>query len=212
MTISKHMTRIVAIGTLKNPEYKEETGMMKGSVDTGKGNIQFVFFNAKETAQNPHTRALDFSTEFKEGDKVFITGQDSRNYSDTKGIYYESIQGWDYRKAEDEEAPRWVYVYIADVKELEDGIMTLSFINYKDEETLFPINIEKAKIDGTLEVGARIKVKGEIFSGLKMDFYGDGDFVTERTAVEVKVLHSAMEMEEEEAKQAAGNSDDAMWD
>ena len=208
MSLSKPMTRIVAIGTLKSVEYKETNGMLKGSVDTGKGNVQFVFFNAKETAQNPHTKALDFSEQFKEGDKVFITGSDSRNYNAEKDTYYESIQGWDYRKAEEDEAARWVYVYIADVKEIEDNVVTLSFINYKDEETLFPLNIEKAKIDGELEVGTRVKAKGEIFNGLKMDFFGDGDYVTERTAVEIKVLHTAEEIEED-SKPAA---DDAMWD
>jgi hypothetical protein len=212
---SKPMTRIVAIGTLKTGEYKEDNGMYKGSIDTGKGTVSFVFFNAKATAQNPHTRAKDFSQQFKPksedypGDKVFVTGTDSRNYSEEKDTHYESIQGWDFRAAEEDEAPRWVYVYVADVKDGDEETINLSFINYKDEETIFPINITpKTKIEGDLEEGCRVKVKGEIFSGLKMDFYGDGEYVTERTAVEVKVLHSAAEIEEFNTP----SEDNAMWD
>ena len=205
---SKQMTRIVSIGTLKNPTYNEANGMFKGSVDTGKGSVQFVFFNAKADAKNPHTRALYFSQQFKEGDKVFVTGTDSRSYSAEKDTHYESVQGWDFRAATEDEAPRWVYVYVADVKDGDESTINLSFINYKDEETIFPINIEKAKIEGDLEEGCRVKVKGEIFNGLKMDFFGDGEYVTERTAVEVKVLHSAAEIEEFNTPA----EDNGMWD
>jgi hypothetical protein len=143
------------------------------------------------------------------GDFVFVTGQDNRTYSSEKDRYYENVNVWDFRAAEEDEKARWVFVYIADVKELTDSVATLSFLNYKDEETLFPINIDKAKIDGgVLEVGARVKVKGEVFSGMKMDFYGDGEFVTERNGVEFKILHSASEMEEENTPA----EDSGMWD
>lgn len=216
----KQMTRVVLIGELKSGEYKEDNNMYKGSIDTGKGQVQFVLFNAKSTASNPHTKAADFDKMFKPadadagtpGDKVFLTGTDSRNYNEEKDTYYESVQGWDFRKAEEDEQSRWVYVYVADVKAYEDNLLTLSFTNYKDEETEFPIHIDKAKIDGEIEVGGRVKVKGTIFSGLKMDFFGDGDFVTERSAVEVKVLHTAAEIEELNKPAEEAGTDSALWD
>lgn len=218
MAISKHMTRIVLIGRLKSYELKTEPFTVgKGILDLGNGKqAQFTIFNSSANAQNPHTKAEDFERDFKpksddyEGDLVFVTGQDNRSYSEAKDRHYEDVNVWDYRKAEEDEAARWVFVYIADIKELEDDKVVLSFVNYKDVETEFPININKAKIDGDLEEGARIKVKGEIFSGLKLDFYGDGEYVTERNAVEVKVLHSAEEVEED--AKPAEDSDAGMWD
>lgn len=219
MALSKHMTRIVLIGKLKSYELKTEPFVVgKGVLDLGGGKTaQFTIFNSSTNAQNQHTKANDFAKMFKaadpengvEGDLVFVTGQDNRTYSADKDRYYENVNVWDFRAAEEDEAARWVFVYIADVKELTDEVATLSFLNYKNEETLFPINIDKAKIDGgELEVGARVKVKGEIFSGMKMDFYGDGEYVTERNAVELKILHSAMEIEEENTPQ----EDNGMWD
>jgi hypothetical protein len=212
MALSKHMTRIVLIGRLKSYELKTEPFVVgKGVLDLGGGKTaQFTIFNSSANAQNQHTKANDFAASFKEGDLVFVTGQDNRSYSEAKDRHYEDVNVWDFRAAEEDEAKRWVFVYIADVKEMTNNSITLSFINYKDAETLFPINIDKANIDGgELEVGARVKVKGEIFSGMKMDFYGDGEFVTERNAVEIKILHSAMEIEEEEN---AADSDNGMWD
>lgn len=210
MSISKMMTRIVLIGKLKSYELKTEPFTVgKGVLDLGAGKTaQFTIFNSSANAQNPHTKAADFEKEFKEGDLVFVTGQDNRTYSAEKDRHYENVNVWDYRTASEDEITRWVFVYIADIKELTQEVMTLSFLNYKDEETLFPINIENANIEGDLEVGARVKVKGEIFSGMKMDFYGDGEFVTERNAVEVKVLHTAEEIEED--SKPAEDSD--MWD
>lgn len=210
MTISKHMTRIVCIGKLKKYEYKSEGVQVgKGQLDIGKGQtVQFTIWN-RTSGENQHTKAADFEKEFKEGDLVFITGSDNRSYSEEKDRYYEDIQVWDYRAAESDEQSRWVFVYVGDVKNLTDESFDLSFVNYKNVEMLFPILLNNTKIDGTLEEGARVKVKGQVFSGLKMDFFGDNEgYVTERTGVEVKVLHSAMEIEEE----STPKENNGMWD
>ena len=79
---------------------------------------------------------------------------------------------------------------------------------------LFPIIMNKdTKVTGDLEEGARVKVKGQIFSGLKMDFFGDSEgYVTERTGVVVEVLHTAAEIEEDSQGGGEGSGDSAMWD
>lgn len=214
MAEAKQMTRIVAIGKLKSYKYTEENNMGKGQIDTENGSVQFVIFNAKPTAANPHTKAADFENDVAEGDVIFLTGTDSRNVDEEKDAIYESIQVWDYRKAEEGETPRWVFVYVADVVDIaEDGkSLNVSFTNYKDEEVIFPIlvNDDTKFIGKDVEVGARIKVKGMIKNYMKLDYFGDGDFVTERTAVEIKGLHTAEEMEPAEDVGDAGS--DEMWD
>lgn len=207
--IANHMTRIVLIGTLESGELNDKGNMYKGSLKVKDQNIQFVIFNNdKETAQNPHTKATDFSEQYKKGDKVFITGTDARNYSAEKDTYYESVQVWDYRAADEAEVERYVFVYVGDVSEINDNETIINFINYRDETMQFPLNMEKAKGD-SYEVGDRIKVKGELFNGMKLDFYGDGEFVTERNVVEVKRLNTLEEIEED-AKPAS--EEDGMWD
>lgn len=213
MAEAKQMTRVVCIGKLKEYKYTTEGfAIGKGTIETGKGNVQFVIFNSGANATNQHTKAADFEKEFKEGDMIFLTGSDSRSYSEEKDTYYESIQVWDYRKAEEGEINRWVYVYVADIKELTDDLVTLSFVNYKKEEMTFPLVIDKnTKIDGELHVGARVKAKGLIFNGLKADFFGDGEFVTERTAVDIKLLHTAEELAPKEGE-GSNSETPGMWD
>lgn len=208
--VASHMTRIVIIGELDSYDMNDAGNMGKGYLKVGDAKVQFVIFNNdKEGAANPHTKATDFDKLYQKGDKVFITGTDARNYSEEKDQYYEGVQVWDYRKGLDNEPNRWVFVYVGDVAELEDEEAKLSFINYKDEEMIFPLNLQGCKVEGELTVGSRIKVKGELFSGFKMDFYGDGEYVTERNVVEVKVLNSKEELEED----AAGTSEEnGMWD
>lgn len=213
MALSKHMTRIVAIGKLAKYEYKSEGVQVgKGQLDIGKGQkIQFTIWN-RTTGENQHTKAADFAEEFKEGDLVFVTGSDNRSYSEEKDRYYEDIQVWDYRSADEDETFREVFVYVGDVKDLTKESFNLSFVNYKNVEMLFPIIINKeTKLPDDLEEGARVKVKGQIFSGLKMDFFGDSEgYVTERTAAEVQVLHSAADVEEDNKPKEGSN--DGMWD
>jgi hypothetical protein len=210
--IAQHMTRIVAIGKLKSYEYVTTPFKMgKGQLDIGGGqNASFVLFNNdREGATNPHTKAADFDNLYKEGDMVFLTGSDNRNYSESKETYFEGIQGWDYRAANEDEKSRYVFVYVGDVKELDEENLVLSFINYKDEEMEFPISISKAKMAEGIEVGDRVKVKGELFNGMKMDYYGDGEFTTERNAVQVELLNTAAEIEED--AQDTPN-EEGMWD
>jgi hypothetical protein len=212
--IAQHMTRIVAIGKLKSYEYTTEGFKMgKGQLDVGGGQTaNFVLFNKdKEGVQNPHTKAADFAELYKEGDMIFLTGSDNRNYSEAKDTYFEGIQGWDYRAASEDEQSRYVFVYVGDVKELDEENLVLSFINYKDEETEFPINISKAKdkMAEGIEVGARVKIKGEIFNGMKLDYYGDGEFTTDRNAVQVELLNTAAEIEEDKADTP---DEEGMWD
>lgn len=211
MAEAKHMTRRVAIGKLKSYEYKTEPYQVgKGQLDIGGGqNIQFTIWN-KANGDKPHTKAADFEQEFKEGDLVFVTGSDNRSYSEAKDRYYEDIQVWDYRAAEENEIKRDVFVYVGDIKEITDEVVTIAFINYKDEEMLFPLLIsDKTKITGDLEIGARIKVKGQTFNGFKMDFFGEGEYVTERNAVDIIVLHTAEELNVEGEEQ---QSDGSLWD
>lgn len=212
--IANHMTRIVAIGKLESYEYKTSPFKMgKGVLDIGKGQkVRFTVFN-NEQGTNPHTKAADFNEEFENGDLVFITGNDNRSYSEEKDRYYEDIMLWDYRRAEEDEQHRYVFVYIGDIKKLNEEKMILSFINYKNEEMLFDINIDKANKDEGIEVGARVKVKGEIFVGMKMDFYGDGEFVTERNAVTVELINTAEEVEEHnKEKEEEEKTDSSLWE
>lgn len=211
MALAKHLTRIVLIGKLESYTYDpEKTSPGKGVIDIGKGQkARFTIWN-NENGTNPHTKAADFDAAFKAGDNVFITGSDNRSYNDTKDVYYEDIQVWDFRKAEDDEAHRWVFVYVGDVVELEDGKFGLSYVDYRDKEMVFPIlTSEKTALPSGLENGSRVKVKGELFSGLKMDYFGDGTYVTERNAVMVELLNTAAEVEEDK-KPAAADGD--MWD
>lgn len=199
MGLSKMMTRIVVIGTIKEINAIETPfTMTKGVVDVGNNNnVRFTIFNSSPNAQNPHTKATDFAEQFKVGDKVYITGQDNRSYSEAKDQYYEDVNVWDFRAADDGEQPRWVFVYIGDVKDIdENNQLILSFINYKNDEMIFPIDVSKVKAPEGFEQGARVKVKGEIFSGFEEDFYGDGQFVTKRTAASIEVLNSAEEVAE----------------
>jgi hypothetical protein len=204
--LAQMMTRIVAIGVLKDYKYSTE-GFTKGQgnltvVSGGQtSNVRFTIFNnEKEGAKNPHTKALDFNNQFKPGDLVYLTGQDNRSYSEAKDQYYEDIQVWDFRAANEDEINRYVYVYVGDVKELSDSELVLSFVNYKEDEMIFPIDITKTNVPSGLEVGDRIKVKGTIISGFKADFYGDGEFATDRYAVEVKVVNSKDEINAENSE------------
>jgi hypothetical protein len=209
--LSKHMTRIVVIGKLESYEYKTTPFIHgKGVIDTGAGKVRFTIFNSGPNAQTPHTKATDFNEEFDAGDLVFITGQDNRSYSEEKDIYYEDVNVWDFRAATADEPHRWVFVYIADVKELNENGGVLSFMNYKDEEMLFHFNSKKLQsVPEDFEIGARVKMKGEIFNGIKMDYYGDGEFVTERHPVMVEVLHTKEEINsiDDDTSEEAG-----MWD
>lgn len=197
--MANHMTRIVAIGKLESYTYDpEKTAPGKGVLDVGGGQkARFTIWN-RTNGDNQHTKAADFQNEFSEGDLVFVTGQDNRQITDD-GAIFEDIHVWDYRAAEEDEQHRWVFVYVGDVMNYEEDSteFDLKFVNYKDEEMLYPITLEKLQnVKGDLEDGARIKIKGEIFNGLKMDFFGDGEFVTERRAVHIEVLNSAEEVEE----------------
>jgi hypothetical protein len=213
MSLAKHMTRLVLIGKLVKYDYKSEGVQVgKGQLDIGKGQkIQFTIWN-RTTGENQHTKAADFAQEFKEGDLVFITGSDNRSYSEDKDRYYEDVQVWDYRAADEDEAFREVFVYVGDVKNLTKSGFDLSFVNYKNQEMLFPIiTNSQTQITEPLEEGARVKVKGQIFSGMKMDFFGDSEgYVTERTGVVVETLHSAAELQEDE--QGGNDGDSGMWD
>lgn len=213
MELAKQMTRIVAIGKLESYEYKTTPfAMGKGILDTGSGKVRFTIFNSGASAQNPHTKAADFDEMFEEGDLVFITGQDNRSHDDVKDIYYEDINVWDFREATEEEPHRWVFVYIADVKELTENGGILKYINYKDEEMLFHFNSAKlANVPDDFEVGARVKMKGEIFNGMVMDFYGDGEFITERRPVMVEVINTAEEVGDDGEEEATAE-DAGMWD
>lgn len=215
--LANHMTRIVSIGKLESYTYDpEKTAPGKGVLDVGGGQkARFTIWN-RTNGDNQHTKAADFKNEFSEGDLVFVTGQDNRQITDD-GAIFEDIHVWDYRAAEEDEQHRWVFVYVGDVVNLDDNGFDLKFVNYKDEEMLFPISLEKLKMTkGELEEGARVKIKGEIFNGLKMDYFGDGEFVTERNAVHIEVLHSAEEVEE--ANKPADDSEDGttgeggLWD
>jgi hypothetical protein len=217
MTLSKMMTRIIAIGKLESYEYKETPFVHgKGVLDVGNGKVRFTIFNSSETAQNQHTRATDFNEQFKKDDLVFLSGQDNRSYSDEKETHYEDVNVWDFRAAEEDETHRWVFVYIGDIKELDEetGMGILSFVNYKDVEIDFHFNLMnlKGELPEDCEVGARVKMKGEIFNGLVLDYFGDGEFVTERRPVMVEVLNTAEEVEEENsADEDADAEDGAMW-
>lgn len=210
--LANMMTRVVAIGTLK--EYKYQTtpftkgqGILEVTMNGQTSNVRFTIFNNdKEGAKNPHTKADDFQR-YEPGDRIYLTGQDNRSYSEAKDQYYEDIQIWDYREANDDELSRWVFVYVADLKELTDEELVLSYINYKDVEMVFPINTTKTNLPAGLEVGDRIKVKGTIFSGFKQDYFGDGEYATERTAAEVKVVNSREEVEED----GAPKSESELW-
>lgn len=209
------MTRVVVIGTLADYKYSEE-GFAKGQGNievpgpNGTSKIRFTIFNnEKDGATNPHTKAKDFAEQFKPGDRIYLTGQDNRSYSEEKERAYEDVMVWDYRAAEEEEISRWVFVYVGDLKVLEDNEMFISYVNYKEKETIFPVLIGKTKLPAGLEAGDRIKVKGTVFSGLKMDFYGDGEYVTERTAVEVKVVNSKEEVEAENTPVEGGET--GLW-
>lgn len=206
--LAQHMTRIVVIGELDSYDMNKAGNMGKGYLKVGDAKVQFVIFNnEREGALNLHTKATDFSKLYNKGDKVFITGTDARNYSAEKDTYYEGIQVWDYRKAQNEEKDRWVFVYVGDVKKINENETILSFINYKDEEMIFHLSMDKAKGD-SYEVGDRIKVKGELFSGFKMDYYGDSEgYVTERIVVEAKLLNTKEQIEED----AKPNEEDNMW-
>lgn len=216
--LANHMTRIIAIGKLESYTFDpEKTAPGKGVLDIGGGQkARFTIWN-RTNGDNPHTKATDFKNEYKEGDLVFVTGQDNRQITDN-GAIFEDIQTWDYRIAEEDEQHRWVFVYVGDVVNLDDNGFDLKFVNYKDEEMLFPISLEKLKMTkGELEEGARVKIKGEIFNGLKMDYFGDGEFVTERNAVHIEVLHSAEEVEEatkpaDDSEGGETGSGGGLWD
>ncbi len=201
MALSKQMTRIVSIGTLKEYTVDKEKPSIPGKgvlIADGGNQVRFTIFN-KTNGDNQHTKAFDFAEQYKEGDKIFITGQDGRQYSEAKDTWYENVSVWDHRPAEDSEQNRSVFVYVGDVKELTDDKLILSFTNYKDEEIIYPIDIvEKTNKAAGIEVGSRVKIKGMIFSGLEMDYFGDGDYVTKRTAAEITILHTADEIKEEE--------------
>lgn len=210
--LANMMTRVVAIGTLKEGEYKSSSsyGVYKGIIDAGKGNnVRFTIWD-RNNGDNPHTKAKDFSEQFKVGDKVYITGQDNRTYNEETDRYYEDINVWEFRSASEDEQPRWVFVYVGDLKDInEDGELVLSLINYKDEEMLYPINVSNLEKPEGLEQNCRIKVKGTIFSGFKEDFYGDGEFVVERVGAQIIVLNSA---EEVIAEQEEASEESELWD
>jgi hypothetical protein len=215
--ISNMMVRAVAIGTLKEYKYSTE-GFVKGQgvlevVNGGQtSNVRFTIFNNdKEDAKNPHTKALDFNTQYAAGDKIYLTGSDNRQYSAEKDIYYEDIQVWDFRAANDDEMSRWVYVYVGDVTQLDSNELEVSYLNYKQKETLFQINVTKTHVPAGIEAGDRIKVKGTIFSGRKEDYFGDGEYVTERTAAEVKVLNTKAEIEESKAETDGPIDETKLW-
>lgn len=212
--IANHMTRIVVIGKLESYEFNTTPfAIGKGVLVVGDQKVRFTIFNNdREGAANPHTKASDFERDFKPGDLIFITGNDNRSYSEAKDQYYEDVQVWDYREADEDETHRYVFVYIGDVKEIiSKDEAVLSFINYKDVEMPFPLNLEKVKeIPEDFEVGARIKVKGELFNGLKMDFYGDGEYVTERNVVSVEVLNTAEEIKEAE-EEGPKQDESGLW-
>lgn len=208
--IAKDMTRIVAIGKLESYEYDEEKGKYgKGVLDTGKGNkVRFTIFN-KDNGDNPHTKAADFAEEFKAGDLVYLTASDNRNVTED-GKTFEGIQVWDFRVAAEDEEHRWVYVYVGTVLELNDDSMVLGVEDYKQKVTEFPILLNGVKIPEGFEVGAKVKVKGTIFSGLKTDFFGDGEFVTERQAVVLEVLNTKEEVEADKEENEGDES--GLWD
>lgn len=213
MALSKHMTRIVAIGTVKEFKADKEkpSSPGKGILNAdGSNQVRFTIFN-KTNGDNAHTKAFDFLDNFPENTKVYITGQDNRSYNADKDQYYENVNVWDFRIAEDEEKNRWVYVYVGDILEIDGDNLILGIKNYKDEVMNYPINISKSNVNSDdLEVGAMVKVKGTIFSGFKEDFFGDGEFVVERHAIEIKVLHSASEVAAEN-EDSDGVDESKLW-
>ena len=210
--IANYMTRVVAIGTLKEYEVQTTPFTMGKGVITLENNAQvrFTIFNGKPDSQNPHTKADDFDRSFYEGDKVFITGQDNRNYSEQKDNYYEDVNVWDFRAAGEDETSRWVYVYIGDL-EMHKEQLCLKHINYKDDVMHFQLDDSELNLLADYEIGSRVKIKGEIFSGMKMDYYGDGDFVTERLVKHAELLNTPEEIEADAAEDEADPGDEA-WD
>lgn len=210
--ISKQMTRIVLIGTLDKYEYQTEPFTIgKGVIKVGETNTRFSIFNKdKEGAVNPHTKASDL-VNYPIGQRIYVTGQDNRSYSEEKEVYYEDVSGWDYREAEDEEIDRWVFVYVADIVQIDDDGMVLSYTNYKDKEMLYQITFNnKTKIPLGLDVGDRVKCKGIITNGRVEDFFGDGEFATIRTAAEIKIENTAAEIAED-AAEVPEATDGALW-
>jgi hypothetical protein len=215
MALAKYMTRIVAVGNIDTIEYQGNIGdgMVKASINVGNNNkVPFTMFN-KKSGDKPHTKAKDFNDMFKKGDLVYVTGQDSRNYNEDKDTYYEGVMGWDYRNASDDESTKWVFVYVMDVSEYnaEEKTAVLKFVNYKDEVSMFPVKLDKVELPEDFEVGARVKVKGEIFSGFEEDFYGDGQFTTYRNVMVAQVLHSAEEVKAEEGDGEEKKDENGLW-
>jgi hypothetical protein len=200
--LANPMTRIVAIGNLKEYNFDESKPNTpgKGILIADNGNqVRFTIFN-KVNGDNQHTKGIDFGKQYNVGDRIFITGQDGRQYSEKHNTWFENVSVWDYRSAEDEDLLRWVFVYVGDVKELTDDSLILTIKNFKNEDIIFPITLnEKTNKSPGIEVGARVKIKGLVFSGFKMDFYGDGDFATERTAAEIILVNTAAEVQAEES-------------
>lgn len=210
--IANMMTRIVAIGTVEKIEYNSKIGkgIVKGTINCGSNNrASFTMFNGKED-----TKAKDMADNVKKGDKIYITGQDNRTYSEEKDTYYEDIMMWDWRPADAEEKSRWVFVYIGDVLSIEDSTLNLKFIDYRDNEMDFPIDISNAEFKGDnqeiVKEGCRIKVKGEIFVGREEDYYGDlSEFVVKRTAAQIELLNTAEEIAADSEEGSSGK--DELW-
>jgi hypothetical protein len=197
--LAQQMTRVVAIGTIKDMTYTTEPfAKLQGNLDTGNGSIArfTIFNNEKADAKSPHTKALDFSNQYKVGDKVYINGQDNRSYSAEKERHYEDIMVWDYRDSSPEETSRLVFVYVMDVLDISEDEILLQYTNFKKVKIEFPIAFN-ANVDvSDLEIGDRVKTKGTMFSGFVSDFFGDGEFATTRTAVGFEIVNSADEIEE----------------
>lgn len=215
MALAKDMTRIVLIGKLEKYTYDEEKPNMpgKGIVDIGGGaKARFTLWN-RTNGDSQHMKAEDFSKEFNEGDKVYITGQDARQQDNNdESKFYENVQVWDYRMAEEDEQKRWVYVYVGTILNMYSDNFIIGVEDYKNNVMEYPIYFDKDKLTGNFEVGAKVKVKGTIFSGLKMDFFGDGEFVTERKAIKIEILNTKEEVEEENKnKEENSTESDSLW-